>query len=201
MNANAGRDDETLKLYEELVAHLEGAPASAALRALELESPKEFERRAALVRSMLAAAGQARLEPIPDRSIERALALLAAERRGGGWRALVAKLVPPVATDALALRNQVAGLRGFQALYTVDDYDVDLALDESCALIGQLMHREGAALPAGRVVLTDAEGRVSEAALDDLGCFIFAELPPAPLQLSIELGPDLIVVQDLDPTR
>ncbi|QDU69516.1 hypothetical protein [Engelhardtia mirabilis] len=201
MNTDAEPDDSRLNLYGDLIAHLEGEPTSAALETLRREAPLEFDRRLAHVRQVLAAAAQARLEPLPRASLDRAKALLADERGRGGWRTLVGKLVPPIADPQLALRQQVAGLRPYQALYTVDDYDVDLALDESGALIGQLMHRDGDELGAARAVLRGDDGRVAGTPLDALGCFVFDQLPAAPMELSIELGTTLIVLADVDPNR
>lgn len=185
---------ESEQQFEDLVAWLEGGARSPRLDAFEQRDPERFRRQLALVRAVLSGATDARLAPLEPAARRRALDLLVAPRREPVWRSLLARLVPLDREPGFSLREGPAQ-GGFQALYEVEGFDIDLMHAESGELLGQVLSPAGAAsFEGGRAILQVQEGTdvglTLAADVQAGGTFRFASVVGTRLSLLLE-GDDL----------
>jgi hypothetical protein len=197
-------DDDPPELYAALVAHAEGAPRSAALERWRLGRPELFAQRLALVRAMLSSLAAARL-PEPSGAQRTARRCLDAElqheqsRAAGGWRRLWATLVPPERLQAIALRDGEAARPRFQALYSAAGFDVDLLLDDSGALLGQVLAYDERTDPtAGTALLIGRDGSARSTAIGVDGSFVFEGRPGGSVDLVIDLADTQLLLQGVE---
>jgi hypothetical protein len=116
-------------------------------------------------------------------------------------RHLVASLFTPAPGAAYALRGDKSGR---SLVYQAGD--LQLTLDAGSvvrrgrsSLTGLVLHERDAAAPidGGRVTLTAPDGSTLSTTIDDLGNFAFDSLAMGTYQLEVQLGDDLIAINDL----
>jgi hypothetical protein len=109
-----------------------------------------------------------------------------------------------VVQDSFA-QPRTAGLRGLSApgqqiLLQAADLAVCLKIFESGenrSLLGQLLHRSVESwVPRPEVHLIPPAGEMLSTSVDELGEFLFRDVPKGPLRLQVDIPPDLRVVGD-----
>lgn len=176
--------------FEQILAWLESGTRTPDLDELEASDPERFAASVELARRLLDHLDATRLKPLTDGQRRRALGVLRSERRTG-WRTILAQLLPQ-GNAVPALRS---GFESTRLLFGAEDYDVDLGLIESGALMGQVLGPEseielGPDAELGFVLLEDSEGdeTLREAPLDRQGIFRFGAPVPAVCRLTLTFG-------------
>jgi hypothetical protein len=167
-------------------------------------------RRESILASILRVAAAPAWPPVPADWRRRAVALAAAPAPAGtaafGGPALgrVRELVARLVTDFGGLPRPAPALRGRgpsdrHLLYAAGPFEIDLALFDSGALVGQVLAGDGddEALAAGVCVLYGA-ARTREAALELGGDFHFADVLPGAYDLLLESPRVRLLVHDVD---
>ena len=186
-------DPETnLRAFLDLAA---GQPASPEIEAVKASDPAAYERGLAAARNLLRHAEAARLEAYPESAVRRALSLVEGRSPEHPIRRLLAALVPTPRL-APALRS---GRVAEQRLYEVDGYELDLVLHPEVALIGQVVRADGSPPESGAVLLQITDGSLFQVDLDESGEFVFRGPPPAPFDITVDLGSTSIVVESFNP--
>ena len=156
-------------------------------------------RRESILGAMLRAAAAPAAPRVPDAWRKRALSIPTAASKPGRSatsrvRDLVARFVQDVSgapSPALALRGP--GVTERHALYKAGPFEIDLALFDSGALVGQVVAEDGddAPLRSGYCVLL-GEDATRDTLLEPGGDFHFADVAPGEYDLLLET-PDLRV--------
>jgi hypothetical protein len=160
-------------------------------------------RRERVVRSVISAAELGNL-PEPPRAWRQRAVGLAQESRGGRVAGRVRSFLARILRDTRGVERLAPLLRGEgpaerHLLFSAGPFEVDLALIDSGALVGQVHAKDGdtEALKQGVCVLYTAE-EAREAALDKDGDFQFLGVAPGAYDLVLETPKLRLFLPDVD---